>query len=404
MKGIFVIMDGCADQPCQALQQKTPLQFANTPNLDKIAKKSKIDYCYTVKEDFVPESNHGVLSLLGYDFFALERGAFEAAGLGIKVKNGDLAFRCNFATIDDLENRNILDRRAGRNLTTKESKVLAKFLNENIKLPFPFHFYAGIKHRGVLIIRGGFSNNITEIESSKQDKLEFSKSLDDEDDSHLSADLINSFVRQAFELLDKHPINIERSRKGLYSANVILCRGAENKPPKLKKLKGKWMSLGYFPLEIGISRAVGMDVFKFKIPKMKGIDVYDHLYKRLKKAIKYAKKMLKKNKDKYDYFYVHFKETDLPGHDNKPLDKVKMVELLDNEFFSFLKDFIGNKKLIITMDHTTACRLKAHTSDPVPVLLYPDKKERTQRFTEEQGLQGKKWIGKKLLEGVFFSK
>ena len=113
--------------------------------------------------------------------------------------------------------------------------------------------------------------------------------------------------------------------------------------------------------------------------------------------------MLKKNKDKYDYFYVHFKKTDIPGHDNRPLDKVKMIELLDQRFFSFLRNFVKKERVIITADHTTACRLKAHTADPVPVLTYPSGKiKKDQRFTEEWGLKGKKIIGNKLLEKNLF--
>ena len=122
--------------------------------------------------------------------------------------------------------------------------------------------------------------------------------------------------------------------------------------------------------------------------------------------MKYSIKMLRKNKKKYDYFYIHFKETDLPGHDNKPLDKVKMIELLDKKFFKFLKKFIKNEKLIITADHTTACRKKAHTAGSVPVLSYPlnNKIREGQRFTESCGLQGKQILAKRLLKEKLFEK
>ena len=404
---MFVILDGVADEPCQALGQITPLQAAKTPNLDWFANRGKLDYCYTVKEGFVPTSDNGVISLLGYDFIFEHRGPLEAVGAGVQLNNGDLAFRCNFATMDDLENLHILDRRAGRNLTTKESRILAKSINEQVKLPFPFEFIPTIQHRGVLVIRGGFSDNISSIDKSKDGKLAFSHSEDDNDDgAELSAELLNSFVRQSHKILDSHPINISRAKKGFYSANVLLCRGVGNEPPKFKKMKGSWMALGYMPLEKGIARATGMELYKFGYPKLKGIDAYSNMYDGLKLATKYAGKMISKYRKKYDYFYVHFKETDLPGHDNKPLDKVKMLELIDQRFFSYLRKLIGDAKLIVTADHATPCRLKAHGADAVPVLSYPHPKgkEEEQRFTEEQALEGKKIIGKKLLSEKWFGK
>lgn len=414
MKGVFIILDGVADRKLSALDNKTPLEAAKTPNLDKIAGKSNIDHCYTVKEGVAPESSTAIVSLLGYDPNLAPRGPIEARGMGIKLRNGDLAFRCNFGTIDNLKGLNVLDRRAGRTLTTEEAKILAKAVNEKVKLPYKFEFYPGIQHRGVLVIKGGFSDNISNVDpaysASKAvhfetgDKLSFAKPLDDEDDSKLSAELVNSFVRQSFEVLDKHPINIARAKKGLYSANVILCRDAGSKPTKFKKLPGRWMGLGYMPLEIGVSEAAGMDVYKFRYPKLNGVDVYGNLYDGLDEAIKYAKKMLSSYKSKIDYFYIHFKETDVPGHDGKPLDKVKMIEILDKDFFSFLKDFAKEEKIIITADHTTPCEEKMHSADAVPVLIYPSEKESGKRFIEKDGFSGRKILGKNLLKTNFFNK
>ncbi len=413
MKGIFVVLDGVSDQPCSVLGDKTPLEAAKTPNLDEIAKKSKIDHCYTVKEGVAPESSAAMVSLFGHDPNFVPRGPIEALGLGLKLKNGDLAFRCNFATIDDIEHLNLLDRRAGRTLTTEEAKILAKAINDKVKLPFKFEFYPSIQHRGVLVIRGGFSDNITNVDpayrgggvnKSEIEKLSFSEPLDDEDDSKLASELVNSFVRQSFEVLDKHPVNLARAKKGLYSANVILCRDPGNTPVKFKKLPGKWMCLGYMPLEIGLGDAMGMQVYKFKYPRLKGIDIYGCLYQGLEDAIKYAKKMLWWYKNKYDYFYIHLKETDVPGHDNKPHDKVKMIEMIDKDFFSYLKKFIGDARLIVAADHTTSCKKKAHTADAVPVLVYPNPKESAKRYTEKQAMHGKKIAGKNLLKNNLFVK
>jgi len=409
-----VILDGVADQPCQQLGMVTPLEAAKTPNLDKMAGKGKLDYCYPIKEGIAPESSSAVVSLLGYDYRMAPRGPLEAVGAGLNLTKGDLALRCNFATIDDLHEGSLLDSRAGRTLTTKEARALAKVLNQNVKIPFKFEFHPTLQHRGVLIFRGGFSDNITgadpfysqgSVRINKNKNMVFSEPLDEEDDSKLSANLVNSFIRQSHEILDKNDINSSRARKGLFSANYIICRDPGNEFPRFKKLKGKWMALGYMPLEKGIAKAVKMDVFDFKYPTMKGIDAYAQVYSGLNKAIKNAIKMLRKNYKKYDYFYIHFKETDLPGHDSKPLDKVKMIEIIDKKFFRFLRWYLpkNQARMVLTADHTTSSRLKRHTSDPVPVLTYPhDNSKEGQRFTEKDGKKGRRVMGRKLLQENLF--
>lgn len=418
-----MIMDGVGDEANSKLGGKTPLEAANTPNLDWFAKKGKVDYCFTVKEGVAPESSSGVLSLLGYDPSLVGRGTIEALGAGLDLKQGDLAFRTNFATVESLESGNILDRRAGRTLSTKEGKILAASIKEEVKERFKFDFKPTVGHRGVLVFRGGFSDNISGVDLAYKNgiavsnlhgggKLVWSKGLDDEDDSKLSADLINGWMRHSHEVLDGERVNADRVRKGLYSANFVLCRGPGSVIPRFKKLKGRWIALGYMPLEKGIAKLAGMDVYKFRYPELKGIDVYDNLYAGLNKAIKNSIRMIKRNKKKKDYFYVHFKETDTPGHDGKPLDKKKMIELIDKKFFSYVRKVLEKEggKLIVTGDHATSCRQKAHTADAVPVLNWPHPKEEKRkgegnRFTESEGKKGRKIMGKKLLaETGFFKK
>ena len=415
MKGVFVVLDGVADESCKVLDGKTPLEFAKTENLDELTKKGKLDYGYTIKEGVAPESSSALISLFGEDYRYAPRGVLEAMGLGINLKNGDLALRCNFASVKDLESGEIIDRRCGRTLTTKEARILAKEINEKVKLPFKFEFYPGVQHRGVLVFRGGFSDNVTGADAaysegkvkSNDGKIIYSIPLDEEEDSKLSSDLINAFMRKSHEVLEKSSINEIRKKRGLFPANFIICRGPGSEVIRYKKLKGKWMALGYMPLEKGIARAFGMDIYHLRYPKMKGIDVYDNLFSGLKKALKYSVKMLKRYKKKYDYFYIHIKETDTPGHDNKPLEKVKMIEMIDEKLFSFLKNYISKgAKLVVTADHTTSCRKKGHTDSPVPVLSCNifDKKGNADRFTENESRKGKRWEGKKLLEGTLFLK
>src|SRR3989344_8345117 len=132
MKGVFVILDGAADEPCQALGMATPFQAAKTPFLDKLSRKSTIDHCYVVKEGVAPESSGAFLSLLGFDANACQRGPLEAFGANVGFRHGDLVLRVNFATVDDITTLNLLDRRAGRTLSTREASILAKAVNETV--------------------------------------------------------------------------------------------------------------------------------------------------------------------------------------------------------------------------------------------------------------------------------
>lgn len=414
VKGIFLVLDGVADEKTSALDYKTPLQVASTPNLDRLAKKSKLDYCYPVREGVVPDSASAIISLLGRDPNEAFRGPLEAKGAGVKIARGDLVLRTNFATVDGLDGE-VLDGRAGRTLSTKESWALAKAINTNVKLPFKFEFYPTVHHRGVLVFRGGFSDNISDADpyyrngfKSGSARVVFSHPLDDEDDSKLAANLVNNFIRKSHEVLDKHYLNESRAKKGLFSANFILCRGAGCEIPKYQKLKGKWMAFSSMPLEKGIAEAMKMDLYRMKYPKFKGMDVYSNLYAGLLLSMKASMKMIKRFRKRYDYFFIHIKETDTPGHDNKPLDKIKMIELIDRKLIAYLEDYCKRYgvKLMVASDHVTSCKRKGHVEGFVPVMLYDplNEEDKDKRFTEEDALKGKKLVSKKLLERALFGK
>jgi len=413
MKGILVILDGIGDLPCALLGDKTPLEAAETPHLDFLAARSEMGYMYPVRPGFIPESDEALVSIFGNDLISSSRGQLEAKGAGIKLKRGDLALRTNFATIDSLQNGNIIDRRAGRTLTTEEAEVLAIELNK-IKLPCKFIFQPTIQHRGVLVLRGGFSDNISNNDVSyyeqgkvKQlDKMKLCKPLDDDENSQYTSNIVNEFLIKAYEVLDKHPINLVRRKKGLMPANYLLVRGAGIEIPKLRIYK-KWLSPAYMPLEIGFSKLCGMDTYSFKYHELEKMDVYENLHDGLKQACKFAVKMLKKNKDKDDYAYIHIKETDVAGHDNKPLEKKMMIEEIDKILFKFLRKFAppNQIKVVVTADHSTPCKLKNHSADPVPVLLFrtgavPHEK----KFCEKNARRGSlgRIMGNELLKRVGF--
>ncbi len=413
MKGIFVILDGVADEPCSQLKDKTPLEFAKTPNLDFFSSKASVDYCFPIAEGIAPQSSSGLVSLFGADFRNYPRGLLEAVGAGVHLNDGDLAFRCNFSTVENLSSLKIIDRRAGRTLTNKEAHELAQAVNTKVKLPFKFELIPTIAHRAVLVFRGVLSANISNVDPSYESGLSvegetsnvlWSKPLDDSSKAILSADLLNTFIKKSYVVLENHGVNIARQKKGFYPANFILCRDPGIALLAHKKLKGSWIGLGYMPLELGVIKTFEMRSFSFVYPPMDSIDFYEHVEKVLSIAIKKAIEMIEKSKDLVDYFYVHFKETDLPGHDNKPLQKVKFIEMIDREFFGYLRGLEGFD-LLVTADHATSCRAKSHTSAPVPVLFYWSNsvKDSPKRFTERDGLSGRAFMGRQLLAKTLLS-
>ena len=223
MVKVFVILDGVGDRPCKALEGLTPLEAAKTKNLDYFTTSGNTGYVYTVSEQIAPESDEAILALLGYDphKYYYGRGPLEAYGAGMKFEEGNLALRTNFSTI---ENERIIDRRVGRSLTTKEALELSKTLNENVKLDVPFEFKATVGHRGVLLLKGNFSDNITNVDpaykkvgkfgvamANPSNQLQECRPLDPDKNTKFSAKLVNDFVRQSQEILKNNKINQKRN-------------------------------------------------------------------------------------------------------------------------------------------------------------------------------------------------
>lgn len=413
LKGIFVILDGLGDLANKQLDNQTPLEAAETINMDFLATRGEMGYMYSVKPGFVPESDEAIVSIFGNELISSTRGQLEAKGAGLKLMRGDLAFRVNFATIKSLESGEIIDRRAGRNLTTEEAEVLARAINNLVKLPCKFDFVPTVQHRAVLVLRGGFSDDISgndliysEGKVKLTDKIGFCKPLDEEDNSQYTANIVNEFLDKACEILKNSEINKERQKKGFLPANYLLVRGAGIELPKLKQYR-KWASVAYMPLEIGFSQLSGMNIFSFNYPPLKKFDAYENLYDALKKACQFSMKCIQDNLKKYDYLYIHIKETDLPGHDNKPIEKKEMLEYIDKTLFKYIRKIAPpNKiKVVVTGDHSTPCKLKNHSADPVPVLFYncgeiPEEKH----FSEKEARLGRlgRILGGELLKKVGF--
>jgi 2,3-bisphosphoglycerate-independent phosphoglycerate mutase len=406
MKGILVIIDGMADIPNQQLQGKTPLEDAHTPNMNFLAARGEIGIMDPIKPGFAPESEESILNIFGNDLMFGTRGQLEAIGEGIQLTRGDLAVRANFATIDSPQEGNILDRRTGRTLTSIEAEILAKAVNK-IQLPCKFTFKPTILHQAILVFRGGFSDNVLgndptymQGKTNKITRVRKAVSLDDEENSRFTANTLNEFAEKAYNVLNNHPVNEERRKKGLLPANYILFRGAGVDFPKLRQHKN-WMSFSYFPLEKGFSIASGMKVFSFDYPKLKNIDSYSVLWDGLRRACNLAANIIKSNHRKFDYAYIHINEPDIAGHDNKPHEKKAMIEYIDNTLVHFLKDFapMNKIKIIITSNHSTPCGTKDHSADPVPILFYNFSIPKEKEFSENNARSGNlgRFLGKDLL-------
>jgi 2,3-bisphosphoglycerate-independent phosphoglycerate mutase len=242
-----------------------------------------------------------------------------------------------------------------------------------------------------------------------KEKFDWSRALDEEENTEFSANVVNSFVDQTFKILNEHPINKLRKKKGLLPANIILTRDAGIELPELNKFRNS-MAIVSMPLEKGIAKGSGMEVFSCSCPELKNFDVYTNLHESLNKMIEFTIKTLKKEGKNYNFCYIHFKETDVPGHDNKPIEKKLFLEQLDRKFFSFFMDYAEKNKIkvIITADHASPCKLKTHTSDAVPVLLFdPDEKKDADNleFSENNSIRGSlgKIYGRELLKKLGFA-
>jgi 2,3-bisphosphoglycerate-independent phosphoglycerate mutase len=394
---LYIVLDGVGDLPVPEYGGKTPLEAASTPNLDQLAAKGRMGMVYTVKKGIAPESDAGVFSLLSYDPSRLDlsRGVVEALGSGLDFQDGDLALRCNFATVRDGQ---IVDRRAGRNLSTEQAKELVESVNESPRLKdlSEFQLKATIGHRCSIVFRSGkFSSAISNLDPGygRKGKMTVAKSvtlpapvpkceaLAKTKIAIRTANLVNEFAARAHDLLKEHQINLKRAEQGYLPANFLLMRDAGTKIPKVRKLKDKFrlrsVAIADMPVEIGIAKVIGMETSTF--PPDRSIQGYSQ---RARKAMELARN--------HDLVYVHLKGPDEPGHDGDFNGKRKSIEDIDAGFFGELGS-LEPSVICVTADHSTPCSAKGHTDDPVPILLLRPRvsPDGSMRFTEFYGRAGK---------------
>ena len=416
-KILYVVLDGLGDTPIKELGNKTPLEAALTPNMDKLAQMGQSGVVYTVAKGVAPESDIAVISLLGYDAhkYYTGRGPLESFAEGLKVQDGNVAFRVNFATVAD-DGRTIKDRRVGRNLTTDEATLLAKEINSKVTLTnATFEFKNTIGHRGILVIRAmhaQLSAWITNTDPAydregvfglAKEKFEPTVAectpmpgYENSKPALEAAALLNEFTLKSHQVLQEAAINKKRIADGKVPANVILSRDAGDHLPQFPPMSECYkLRLGSFvemPVEKGIALLTGLSIVD--VPSNTGHPDVDY-------AI-WAKIALQKIPE-FDGLYIHIKGPDEPGHDGDFNKKKASIEAIDKYFFGNLLPSLKLKDsiIVVTADHSTPCKLKAHSADPAPLIISGGniKPDGTLSFSEKACHEGSlgELIGKDLM-------
>lgn len=410
-KLLFIVLDGAADTPNEEIGRKTPYEVAKTPNLDFLARNGKNGSMEILP--IPPESDEAVIALLGYNVFEVYtgRGPLEAIGGGLKMEDGNLALRCNFATV---EGNKITNVRAG-GINTEEARELERAINNYVTLSgADFEFKAVEGFRGVLVIRSkkklsgrisnthpGYELRVLDIfwdrggeikyvplsEAIREPLMEVKECVpvDKKKSAARSARLVNEFIEKSKYVLETHKINRNRISEGKPPANIVLTRNAGNRIPRLynmNKVHGiKWACFVDMPVERGIAQLAGMDILPIPSPT-----------EDIENDMKIRVLTLLRNIHLYDAFYIHIKGPDNFGHLGDLEGKIKCLEDIDKYFFErLLKDVdLENTVIVVTSDHTTSTEFKVHTEDPVPVVIFgigaPDQ---ITRMSEKESVRGK---------------
>ena len=402
------MLDGVGDLPHPDLAGKTPLEAATTRNMDVLAKNGSMGQVISVGKGIAPESDIAVFNMLGYKFQHSDyvgRGVIEAIGIGVDFKDGDLALRGNFATLDN--EGKIIDRRAGRKIEREDTEKISKEIEKKIRFSNPNASVVvapTVDHRVIVRLRDSkpLSSEISNTDPAYERvdgmgiakavsdfmKIEKCIPLEQTEDAASAAILVNEFTEQSLEIMKKSDVNKQRSQKNKKLLNSILLRDAGNKYPNVKPINDlhsmNFSCIVDMPVEVGIS-----NILKMKTFNAGGLTDYEG------KASVAAQATETENA-----IYVHLKGPDDFGHDGDAIGKMKNIEEIDKRFFGTLLDHIDVSKIavMISADHSTPCIYKGHSDDPVPLLISGDMiaNDDAQRFTEAEAKKGA--IG--LIEGA----
>ncbi|MDE6950142.1 MAG: cofactor-independent phosphoglycerate mutase [Lachnospiraceae bacterium] len=378
MKYIVVLGDGMADEPLEELGGKTPLEYADTKRMDMLSGKSEIGMVHTIPEGMKPGSDTANLSVLGYDpkKYYSGRSPLEALSIGVPMKDTDIAIRCNIVTISDEEEefgeKTIIDHSSDE-ISTEDCAVLLDAVREKLQNE-TYRFYTGTSYRHCLIWDKGQVAELTPPHDVLGQKI----------GQHLPKDVfLRRMMEESYEILKDHPMNLERKKKGLRPANCCWFWGAGTKPALSdfeKKTGKKGLMISAVDLLKGIAVGAGMGV-----AEVEGANGGLHTnYEG--KAQAAVKGLLEQG---YDFVYIHVEAPDEMGHQGSAEKKVQAIEYLDDRVIRPVAEAMDasgeDYRLLILPDHPTPVRVRTHTADSVPYLLYDSRKDRqSTRFYNEK--------------------
>ena len=379
MKYVVVLGDGMADEPIEALGGKTPLAYANTPVMDKLSKMSEIGMVHTIPDGMKPGSDTANLSVMGYDpkKYYSGRSPLEALSIGVDMKDTDVAIRCNIVTISEedvpFEEKTIIDHSSSE-ISTEDCAVLLKEVMKELANE-TYQFYVGTSYRHCLIWDKG---SVVEL-TPPHDVL--GRVIGE----YLPEDAaLKEMMKKSYDILVNHPINIERKKQGLNPANCCWFWGAGTKPMLSsfeEKTGKKGMMVSAVDLLKGI--AVGAGMGTVEVEGANG-GLHTNYAGKVDAA---AKALLEED---YDFVYIHVEAPDEMGHQGSVERKVQAIEYLDEKVIGSMCEKLeqagADFRMLVLPDHPTPIRVRTHTSDNVPYMLYDStaKQDNAWNYNEEE--------------------
>jgi 2,3-bisphosphoglycerate-independent phosphoglycerate mutase len=359
-KGIIIIGDGLGDRPVAEFGNRTPLEAATTPNLDRVATEGECGLMDPISPGIRAGSDTAHLSILGYDprRTYTGRGPFEALGIGMEVRHGDVCFRCNFSTVD--ENMVIIDRRAGR--ISEGTAELAAAINGMVVDGVTCYFKESVEHRAALVLRGeGLGSQVTDADPHEAgEKVPPADGPDDA--SRRTARVVNAFVAKSYEILRQHPVNVKRVAEGKPPANIALPRGA-GIAPELEPFEHRYGLTGAMVVEVGLVKGLGRYLQMDVIDVAAATGGYDTDEIALGRAAVEAL-------GRHRFALCNLKAPDLAGHDADFQKKVATEEKLDRLVGEVLRCVDEHTFLVVTGDHCTPIGIADHSGDAVPIMFW----------------------------------
>lgn len=398
MKYVIVLGDGMADEPIGELDGKTPLAYADTPTFDRLSKCSEIGMVHTIPDGMKPGSDTANLSVLGYDpkRYYSGRSPLEALSIGVPMQDTDIAIRCNIVTISEenvpFEEQVIIDHSSGE-ISTEDCAVLLDAVRRELENE-KYRFYVGTSYRHCLIWDRGEVAELTAPHDVLMQKV----------GPNLPKDAaLREMMKKSYEILVNHPLNLERKKKGLHPANCCWFWGAGTKPMLssfLEKTGKKGAMISAVDLLKGIAVGAGMDNI---IVNGANGGLNTNWEGKAQAAVKALAE------DGYDFVYVHLEAPDEMGHQGSVEKKIKAIENLDMRVTAPIVGGLEKAgidfRLLVLPDHPTPIRVRTHTADPVPYLLYDStaKQEHSWNYNEKEGAESGNFVahGFQMIDKLF---